>query len=167
MPRNVLIVALVFCFNGCDLVKQNSEPKQVRQKNFEEMSDEELEQLREEVILLADQIDDNVAAEPAFKLPDVKNWQRGEIRGLPADDSGFSVAYDSRSGATVTLYQYTRGETDIPDQLGFSGLIREFNHAKGSTADAAKMGIWDSAKELSSKTVNLGDSTRQALWSAF
>lgn len=167
MLRRILVVALVFCFNGCDLVKQNSEPKQVQQKNIEEMSDEELVQLREEVIRLAELARENTPAEPAFKLPDVKNWQRGEIRGLPADDSGFTVAYDSRSGGTVTLYQYTRGETDIPDELGFSGVLREFNHAKGSIADAAKMGIWDSAKELSSKTVNLGDSTRQALWARF
>ena len=167
MLRIVLIVALVFCFNGCDLTKQTSEPKQVQQKNIEEMSDEELKQLREEVILLADQIDENSDAEPAFKLPDVKNWQRGEIRGLPADDSGFSVAYDSRSGGTVTLYQYTRGETDIPDQLGFSGVKREFNDAKDSISAAAKMGIWDSAKELSSKTIKLGNSSRQALWARF
>jgi hypothetical protein len=102
---------------------------------------------------------------PVIELPELENWTHSELRALPPKDHGFSVAYDHPSGVTVTLYQFTRGLGQIPDDLRSEPVKNEMKGAKSGIHQAVQMGLWQSAKEEDSGVVRLGDSPKQALWS--
>jgi hypothetical protein len=107
------------------------------------------------------------ASEPKINLPTLPGWSKTETRPLTTDDHGFSVGYEHESGLTVTLYQFTRGHSDIPNDLNSALVQQEMQSAKDGIEQAVQLGIWQGAKEMQSKTVQLGDSKQQALWSQY
>lgn len=104
---------------------------------------------------------------PVITLPEVAGWTRSAPRSLPQDDHGFSVAYDHPAGIAVTLYQFTRGLTKIPDDLNSDPPRKEMQRAKTGIRQAVELGIWKAASETEQGIVPLGDSKTQALWSRY
>jgi hypothetical protein len=104
---------------------------------------------------------------PNITLATPHGWTRSETRALPPDDHGFTVAYEHDSGLAVTLYQFTRGLTSIPNDVNATPVKEEMRHAKIGIEQAVQLGYWQAAKETESKTVELGDSQQQALWSQY
>lgn len=104
---------------------------------------------------------------PKVVLPDLDGWSRSEPKSLPPDDHGFTVAYDHQTGVTVTLYQFTRGLRDIPNDLASEPVQKEMQRAKSGIEQAVKLGLWNAAKETDSGTISLGDSNKKALWSRY
>jgi hypothetical protein len=107
------------------------------------------------------------APEPIIDLVTPPGWSRSERRPLPTDDHGFTIAYEHESGLAVTLYQYTRGLTYIPNDVNTSLIKGEFNRARNGIEQAVQLGLWQSAKEKTHETVTLGNSQQQALWSQY
>ncbi|QDT80536.1 hypothetical protein Mal35_40080 [Gimesia maris] len=105
--------------------------------------------------------------DPVITLPEVAGWTRSEPRSLPQDDHGFSVAYDHPAGIVVTLYQFTRGLTKIPNDLNSDPPRKEMQRAQTGIQQAVKLGIWKAASETDQGIVPLGDSRTQALWSRY
>lgn len=107
------------------------------------------------------------APEPKLALVTPPGWTRTETRPLPPEDHGFTVAYNHESGLAVTLYQFTRGLTSIPNDVTSLPVKEEMTRARIGIEDAVQLGYWKAAKEIESKTVFLGDSQQQALWSQY
>lgn len=104
---------------------------------------------------------------PVIELPSVEGWIRSEFRPLPPADHGFTVAYDHPVGMSVTLYQFTRGLTAIPDKLRSDEVRAEMKSAKAGIEQAVQMGKWQSAAETANGVVKLGESSQEAEWSRF
>ena len=105
--------------------------------------------------------------DPLISLATPPGWTKSEPEPLPAGDEGFTVAYHHESGLTVTLYQFTRGLTSIPNDLESAPVKEEFRLAKDGIEQAVKLGIYQSAEEIETKTIMLGDSRQQAHWSQY
>ncbi|WP_146395927.1 hypothetical protein [Pseudobythopirellula maris] len=104
---------------------------------------------------------------PNITLTTPSGWSKTETRALPPADHGFTVAYEHDSGLAVTLYQFTRGHNSISNDVNSPLLKEEMQHAKKGIEQAVQLGYWQAAKETEFKTVKLGDSEQQALWSQF
>ena len=104
---------------------------------------------------------------PKIKLPDLDGWIRSDPRSLPPESHGFTVAYDHRTGVTVTLYQFTRGLREIPNDLSGGPTQDEMRRAKLGIEQAVRLGLWQAAEETDRGTVTLGKSAKQALWSRY
>lgn len=109
----------------------------------------------------------NESPNPAIPLPELAGWVRSEPRPLPREDHGFSVAYDHRTGVSVTLYQFTRGLQVIPEDLSGGPIQDEMKWAKSGIEQAVKFGYWEAATEQKSGVVPLGNSAKLALWSRY
>lgn len=148
---------LVICASGCD--QSGPSPSQV--------SSAERQQLLDAVAQAEREAQNTVAPEPNIALVTPHGWTRTETRALPTDDHGFTVAYEHESGLAVTLYQFTRGLTSIPNDVNASPVKEAMKQAKRGIEQASQLGYWQAAKETESKTVLLGDSQQQALWSQY
>jgi len=104
---------------------------------------------------------------PNISLATPPGWTRSEPRALPPEDHGFTVAFQHDSGMTVTLYQFTRGLTVIPNDVSSPAIKEEMEHAKNGIEQAVQLGYWQAAEESESRTVQLGNSQQQALWSQY
>ena len=131
------------------------------------MSSPEKQEIFEAIDKAERESSDTVPPAPNVSLTTPTDWSRSATRPLSTDDHGFSVAYEHDSGLTVTLYQYTRGRTHIPNDLTSPIVIKEMTGAKAAIMQAVEFGMWQAAKELDSKTVFLGDSKQQDLWAQF
>lgn len=109
----------------------------------------------------------DVPPAPVFELPLPEGWSRSPPRALPREDHGFSVAYEHPSGPTVTLYQYTRGQFPISDDLTAPAAVNEMRKSKNGIQQAVQLGLWDSAKEQADDTAKLGNSSCESLWSRY
>lgn len=108
------------------------------------------------------------ATEPVVMLPlPPPGWTRTERRPLPSEDHGFTVGYDHESGLAVTLYQFTRGLTSIPSGTQSPEVQEEMQHAKSGIEQAVALNLWKAARQIESRTVSLGNSSQQALWSRY
>lgn len=105
--------------------------------------------------------------DPRIELSTPPGWVRAEPRPLPIEDDGFTVAYEHESGLGATFYQFTRGLTDIPNDVSASSVKREMQRAKTGIEQAAELGYWERAKEITAATVDLGKSQQRALWSQY
>ncbi len=105
--------------------------------------------------------------EPVIDLVTPPGWSKSELRALPTDDHGFTVAFEHESGLCVTLYQYTRGQSSIPDDVDSASVREELQLAKNGIEQAVEFGFWQAAKENASGTIMLGDSQQKALWSQY
>ena len=95
-----------------------------------------------------------------FNFPDVKGWKRGEIRPYPEKAAGYSVAYNSDDGITVTVYVYDRGLKEIPNDLTSAVVKEQFKGAKDAIYEAMKLKYYESVKELKSDEGTLGKKDR-------
>ena len=84
---------------------------------------------------------------PAINLAAPPGWSRSEQRPLPTDDHGFTVAYEHKSGLAVTLYQFTRGHTSIPNDVNAALVKEELLRAKNGIELAVELGMWQDAEE--------------------
>ena len=107
------------------------------------------------------------APPPVITLATPPGWTKSETRPLPTDDHGFTVAYEHESGASVTLYQFTRGLNSIPDDVTSEPVREEMNRARRGIEQSVELGYYQSAKLYTSDTVALGDSNRKALWAQY
>lgn len=107
------------------------------------------------------------APNPTIVLSTPPGWTKGEPQPLPPIDHGFTVAYEHESGLAVTLYQFTRGHSSIPNDVNSPLVKEEMVNAKNGIEQAVQVGLWQSAKESTSQTVYLGYSQQQALWSQY
>ena len=100
----------------------------------------------------------------AIEFPDLSEWTRSEPRPLPPEDVGFTVGYNHPIGISVTLYQFSRGHSAIPDDLE-SGLVpEELDQARDGINQVKQLGYWKEARETDQGIVNLGTSAKQAVW---
>lgn len=104
---------------------------------------------------------------PVIQLTTPPGWSKSEPRPLPTEENGFTVAFDHESGLAVTLYQFTRGERSIPQDVSAPVVQREMDLARNGIREAVDLGVWQGARELKSETVMLGDSRQPALWSQY
>ena len=58
----------------------------------------------------------------------------------------------------MTLYQYTRGLTSIPDDVNAEPVTEEMRRAKSAIDQAVELGYYQAARESAMETVTLGDS---------
>lgn len=131
------------------------------------MSSSERQQLLDAVAEAEREAQSTKAPEPIITLATPPGWSRTDTRPLPPADHGFTVGYEHESGLAVTLYQFTRGLTSIPNDVNASPVKEEMRHAKTGIEQAVQLGYWQAAKETESKTVQLGESGQQALWSQY
>lgn len=95
-------------------------------------------------------------------------WSRSTPRDLPAESAGYSEALIHVSETiSVTHYRYTRGIASIPETVNSVIVRDEFANSKTGIQQAVELGIWQSAIELTSKTVPLGDSKTVAHWAQY
>jgi len=187
MPRQfsalLLITILAICCSnlGCDKSKgvvENPSPAKERLDQAASKPPRPLSSLakteaqRKEIEALEDLLDEaetHPPPEPAIRLPQLEGWTISEPRSLPQEDDGFSIAYDHQGleDVTATIYQFSRGEKNIPDGVRGAGVKLEMQSAKDSIQQATEYGMWDSAEEVESKTVQLGDSKQESLWSRY
>jgi hypothetical protein len=90
-----------------------------------------------------------------LKFPEIDGWVKGESVGMPYDQMGMVVPYNSKNGASVTIYVYNRGLKDIPATLTAS-VKDEFDGARKSLFELEKMGLSSNVKEIKSETSKLG-----------
>ncbi len=154
--RRCSLLAVVLLIGCTDQSTRNRPEKESKQST---------ENLRREVLDAIRESEKLPSPDPTIALPDVSGWSRSKRRTLPKGDDGFSLAYEHRSGITVTLYQYSRGLPIIPDDLEASVVKQEMARVKSGIKDAIKLGYYESAREIDSGITNLGDSTQKALWS--
>ncbi|NQU20860.1 MAG: hypothetical protein HQ567_06220 [Candidatus Nealsonbacteria bacterium] len=155
-----LSLLILACLCGCDERQQTNQrgpaPAPTRVSN---------EELLRAVAGAEREAAGTVPPESVIKLPSLENWIRSERRPLPPDDHGFTVAYDHPTGVSVTLYQFTRGLTEIPDDLTADEAQTEMRLAKFGIEQAVQLGHWQTAEETDNRIATLGDSSRRALWS--
>ena len=166
--RSLLVPTLLtLCFCGCGSQKTDS-PAGPPGVSPTEASPPEQEQTRAVVADLQTESQNAEPIEPSVTLPTLPGWTKSEPRPLPLADHGFSVAYDhEETGLTVTLYQFTRGLSSIPNDVNSAIVKEEMKGARYGIEQAVKFGIWEAAKETKSETIQLGDSQQQALWSQY
>src|SRR5262245_61193590 len=162
MNRLILLLLAVACISGCD--DQRRAGRRRANPADERSSKEDLARAVEDARREAA----NLKPPPSIiALPDVEGWVRSAPRSLPAEDHGFSVAYDHRTGLIVTFYQYTRGLRVIPNNLTSGPIQEEMKHAKSGIEQAVELGYWDAAQEADHGVLPLGTSAQQALWSRY
>jgi hypothetical protein len=105
--------------------------------------------------------------ESVIELPSPGEWTRTSMRSYADEDDGFSVGYEHPSGLTVTLYQYTRGHDQIPDDLNSEIVQHDMSEAKKAVGEAVSLGVWEAADEVESAITHLGSSRQEALWTRF
>lgn len=156
-PIYATLTALFLISTGCE--QSNPTQSQIsstqRQQTLDAIAEAERESQNSEV----------PASNIVLATP--PGWSKSEIRPLPPNDHGFTVAYEHESGLAVTLYQFTRGLTSIPDDVNSAPVKDEMQHAKIGIEQAVQLGYWQAAKENESRVVQLGDSKQQALWSQY
>lgn len=91
-----------------------------------------------------------------IEFPEIDGWDKGEIRTYPAAELGYSIAYQSEEGGTVTIYVYNGGLTKISSDLNDKVIKDEINRAKNEIIEVGKMGVYKNVKELKNDTVTLG-----------
>ncbi|MCO8120395.1 hypothetical protein NHH03_01505 [Stieleria sp. TO1_6] len=157
----IFLALLLVSICGCDRSHPASSdtPSQI--------SSSERQQLLDAVAEAEREAQNTVSPAPIITLATPPGWSKTEMRPLPPADHGFTVAYEHESGLAVTLYQFTRGHTSIPNDVNSSLVNEEMRHAKNGIEQAVQLGYWQDAEETQSKTVQLGDSPQQALWSQY
>ena len=92
------------------------------------------------------------------EFPAVEGWRLGPKSAIPMEQSGIIVNYDSPDRERMTVYVYSRGKTDIPNEL--SGIIKdEFEGAKNALRTVAEAGIYSNLKIVKSETATVGGAT--------
>ena len=162
-PFQLLIVfaLLLISASGCD----HSNP--VSPVTPPQISSSDRQQLLDDIAEAERKAQNTEAPKPNITLATPPGWTRSETRSLPPEDHGFTVAYEHDSGLAVTLYQFTRGLTSIPDDVNSTPVKDEMARAKNGIDVAVQLGYWQAATEVEAKTVQLGDSRQQALWSQY
>ena len=157
----IAIALLLFGICGCD------RSDHVSPVTPAQMPPSERQQLLEAVAEAERDVANTEPPKPNIALATPPGWTRGQPRVLPPEDHGFTVAYEHDSGLAVTLYQFTRGLTVIPNDVSSMPVKEEMRHAKNGIEQAVQLGYWQAAKENESEIVQLGDSQQQALWSQY
>ena len=137
MPRPLqssIVLALLFVGAiGCD--------RSVRMPtSTQPLTSSEREQLLDAVAEAERAAENTEPPEPIITLATPPGWTRGETRPLPPADHGFTVAYEHESGLAVTLYQFTRGLTVIPNGVESAAVVEEMGHAKNGIEQAVQLG---------------------------
>jgi len=147
--------------SGCDQSRPASPEAPSR------ISSPERQRILDDVAEAEREARNTVAPEPNITLATPPGWSKTETRALPPADHGFTVAYEHESGLAVTLYQFTRGLRSIPNDVNASPVKDEMRSAKNAIEQAVQLGVYQAADEIESKTVLLGESQQQALWSQY
>lgn len=92
----------------------------------------------------------------AVDFPEVDDWDRSEIQKYPTEELGFSINYESEEGGRVTIYVYSGGKKNIPDDISDKIIAGEFSKAKNDIQKVADMGYYQNVKEVKNDTVTLG-----------
>ena len=157
-----ILALLLISVSGCDFLR--SQPPATPS----ELSSSERDELLAEVAELEREAENTTPPEASITLPTLPGWSKSEIRPLPPEDHGFTVAYDhDETGLAVTLYQFTRGLTSIPNDVNSSIVKQEMQGAKQGIQQVVDLGVWQAAKEIKSDVVKLGDSPQKALRSQY
>lgn len=91
-----------------------------------------------------------------IEFPEIDGWDKSEIRKYPMAELGYSVAYQSDEGGTVTIYVYNAGLSKISNDLNDKVIKDEIDRAKNEIIQVGKQGIYKNVKELKNDTVTLG-----------
>lgn len=151
---------IVICLTiGCDFFSEEN--------NTSTQSAAEQEQILKEYVQAYQQAEYVEPPEPKIRLAVPEGWRRSETRSLPPEEHGFTVKYEHESGLAVTLYQYTRGLESIPNDVYSDFVNAEMQGAKSGIQLAVEYGLWQSAEEVKTEVVPLGDSSLQAMWSQY
>jgi hypothetical protein len=99
---------------------------------------------------------DDQTSDEGITFPEIEGWEKGGIRTYPNAALGYSVAYQSEEGGTITVYVYNGGLKKIPDDINDKILIDEIERAKNEIVQIGKMGVYENVKELKNDRVTLG-----------
>jgi hypothetical protein len=102
-----------------------------------------------------------------LKIEEVEGWEQSPMRSLPPEEHGFSVGYNHPLGITVTLYQYTRGITSIPNELDTPLIEDEMLGAKDGIQQLVDLGYYAKATETEHGKKKMGTSSQWAAWSRY
>ena len=91
-----------------------------------------------------------------LKFPVVEGWEMSEKTVYPTPELGYSVAYDSELGGTVTIYVYNGGLKKIPDSIEDKILTSQMDQAKSDIKQYGKLGYYENVKEINNGTVMVG-----------
>jgi hypothetical protein len=91
-----------------------------------------------------------------IEFPEIKGWERGDIRTFPSAALGYSIAYQSPDGGAVTIYVYNGGLKTVPSDVNDKAVKAEIDRAKNEITQIGKMGIYEGVKEVKNDTVTLG-----------
>lgn len=91
-----------------------------------------------------------------IEFPVIEGWEKGGIRTYPSAELGYSVAYQSEDGGTVTIYVYNGGKKKISSDVNDPVIRGEINRAKDEIVQIGKMGVYENVKEVKNDIVTLG-----------
>ena len=162
--QSAIALVLALMAIGCDV---SSNTPQIPATTSKTDTPADKEQLLNAITELERESQNSNVPPPAINLQTPPGWSKSEPRPLPADDHGFTIAYEHDSGMAVTFYQFTRGLNSIPNDVNSAPVKNELRRAKSGIQQAVELGYWQSAQELKTDTVVLGDSDQKAHWSQY
>lgn len=150
---------------GCDSnsVQTNVQPDEITLS--ERLSKEERQQTLDELHALQEASKKLHPPVLEFDFPVVDGWIKSAPDPFPS--GGFSIAYNHEQGVTLTLYQYTRELSVIPDDLSADVVVEEFAISNSGLNEAVDLGIYDSVELTETGVIKLGESETNSHWSSY
>ena len=100
--------------------------------------------------------EDKSGVEVAF--PIVEGWERGDIYAYPTAELGYSIAYQAKDGASVTVYVYNGGNKTISNDINDKIVSGQMVQAKNDIKKVGELGYYQNVEEIKSETITLGGS---------
>jgi hypothetical protein len=92
-------------------------------------------------------------------FPVIEGWEKGDTTVYPIPELGYSIAYQSEEGGTVTIYVYNGGLKKISSDIADKTVKSQMEQAKNDIKHYGKLGYYENVKEVKSETVTLGGSS--------
>lgn len=92
-------------------------------------------------------------------FPVIEGWEKGDTTVYPTPELGYSIAYQSEEGGTVTIYVYNGGLKKISNDITDKIVKSQMEQAKNDIKQYGKLGYYEDVKEVKSDTVTLGGSS--------
>lgn len=92
-----------------------------------------------------------------LEFADIPGFQRDKVHRYDSPGLGYDVTYHSKQGVRCTIYVFNLGISNISQGPSGDAVKKHFEQAKADIAAAQKQGLHQSATEISSDIVVLGD----------
>lgn len=88
-----------------------------------------------------------------LNFPEVEGWEKSETVVYPTKDLGYSVAYKSEEGGTVSIYVYDSGLKKIDDGIENKNVKNQLKKAEEEIKTISKAGYYDDVQLIKSETI--------------